>query len=481
MAEHVRRLLPQVQVELVPRSSRGDRLTDVPLSALDGTDFFTEEIFDALRAGEADIAVHSLKDMSAPHFFSHDAFAVVDREDVRDIALFHPSIHEKLLRGERIVIGTCSPRREHMATEFLGQALPSQGQPVEIEVRPIRGNVESRLQQLHDGVFDGTILATAGLIRLLRSDNGLVSGLLADKPRMVLPLVECIPAPCQGAIVVEADPERPEMKRLLDSINVDSLWTDAVAEKRMAWGYGTGCLQKFGVVTLRNAHGVCQYAAGEDQHGQAFSHWSGLPAAPETGDVWFSSTDHMKSFFNYGSTEESLQTDAPVVFVANYKALNEQGVRGILDGRRVWVSGTRTWLELSRMGLWVEGSADALGIAQLEPLWSSPLIDIRRADVCMLTHADAAVRRRARGEQAVAPYRLDPVMDDRVSAALSDATHIFWSSFAQFEHYGRFVRPDATHACPGGETAERLMEAGVHPVIFPTLKSFIAWKQMHHI
>jgi len=101
--------------------------------------------------------------------------------------------------------------------------------------------------------------------------------------------------------------------------------------------------------------------------------------------------------------------------------------------------------------------------------------------VCMLTHADAAVRRRARGEQAVAPYRLDPVMDDRVSAALSDATHIFWSSFAQFEHYGRFVRPDATHACPGGETAERLMEAGVRPVIFPTLKSFIAWKQMHHI
>ena len=477
----MRRLLPQVQVELVPRSSRGDRLTDVPLSALDGTDFFTEEIFDALRAGEADIAVHSLKDMSAPHFFSHDAFAVVDREDVRDIALFHPSIHEKLRRGERIVIGTCSPRRERMATEFLRQALPSVGRPVDIEVRPIRGNVEGRLQQLHDGVFDGTILATAGLIRLLRSDKGLVSELLVDKPRMVLPLVECIPAPCQGAIVVEADPGRPEMKRLLDSINVDSLLTDAVAEKRMAWGYGTGCLQKFGVVTLRNAHGVCQYAAGEDQHGQAFSHWSGLPAAPETGDVWFSSTDHMKSFFTYGSTNEALQTEAPVVFVANYKALNEPGVRGMLDGRSIWVSGTRTWLELSRMGLWVEGSADALGIAQLEPLWSSPLIAIRREDVCMITHADAAVRRRARGEQAVAPYRLDPVMDDRVCASLSGATHIFWSSFAQFEHYGHFVRPDATHACPGGETAERLMEAGVHPVIFPTLKSFIAWKQMHHI
>ena len=481
MADRVRRIHPDAKIELVPRSSRGDRLTGVPLSALDGTDFFTEEIFEALRAGEADIAVHSLKDMSAPHFFSHDAFAVVDREDVRDIAIFHPSVHEKLRRGERITIGTCSPRRERMATEFLRQALPSDGRPVHIDVRSIRGNVEGRLQQLHDGVFDGTILATAGLIRLLRSDNGLISGLLADKPRMVLPLVECIPAPCQGAIVAEADPARPEMKRLLQAINDEGLLADAVAEKRMAWGYGTGCLQKFGVVTLRNVHGVCQYAAGEDQHGQAFSHWSGLPAAPSPDDVWFSSTDHMRSFFSYAATNESLQTTAPVVFIANYKALNEPGVRGMLDGRRVWVSGTRTWLELSRMGIWVEGSADALGIAQLEPLWASPLIGIRRDDVCMVTHAEAAVRRRARGEQAVAPYRLEPLLDAPVAEALTNATHIFWSSFAQFEHYGRFVGPEATHACPGGETAERLLEAGIRPVIFPTLKSFIAWKQMHHI
>ena len=481
VAGRVRRVHPNVEIELVPRNSRGDRLTNVPLSALDGTDFFTEEIFEALRAGEADIAVHSLKDMSAPHFFSHHAFAVVDREDVRDIALFHPSVHEKLLRGERIIIGTCSPRRERMATEFLRHALPSTGRPADIEVRPIRGNVEGRLQQLHDGVFDATILATAGLIRLLQSDNGLISGLLADKPRMVLPLVECIPAPCQGAIVAEADPDRPEMQRLLKAINDEGLLADAVAEKRLAWGYGTGCLQKFGVVTLRNVHGVCQYAAGEDQHGQAFSHWSGLPEAPEPGDVWFSSTDHMRSFFRYAPTSDPLQTEAPVVFIANYKALNEPGVREMLDGRRIWVSGTRTWLELSRMGIWVEGSADALGIAQLAPLWASPLIGIRREEVCMLTHAEAAERRRARGELAVAPYRLEATMDAGVCEILAGATHVFWSSFAQYEHYGRFVRPDATHACPGGETADRLLEAGIRPVIFPTLKSFMAWKQQHHI
>ena len=99
----------------------------------------------------------------------------------------------------------------------------------------------------------------------------------------------------------------------------------------------------------------------------------------------------------------------------------------------------------------------------------------------MLTHAEAAERRRARGELAVAPYRLEATMDAGVCETLAGATHVFWSSFAQYEHYGRFVRSDATHACPGGETADRLLEAGIRPVIFPTLKSFMAWKQQHHI
>ena len=81
--------VPGTMVEIIGRSSRGDRELSVPLSALDGTDFFTEEIFEALQKGEADIAVHSLKDMSAVHFFSHDAFAVIEREDVREVVIFN--------------------------------------------------------------------------------------------------------------------------------------------------------------------------------------------------------------------------------------------------------------------------------------------------------------------------------------------------------------------------------------------------------
>jgi porphobilinogen deaminase len=78
-----------------------------------------------LTIGEADIAVHSLKDMSSEHFFGANKFAVVDRDDTRDVAIFNNDIEEKIKRGETIIIGTCSPRREEMATVFLKKALPA--------------------------------------------------------------------------------------------------------------------------------------------------------------------------------------------------------------------------------------------------------------------------------------------------------------------------------------------------------------------
>src|SRR6185436_12755447 len=80
---------PGVKVEIIARSSRGDALQDIPLQTVEGSDFFTQDIFDALQNNEADIAVHSLKDMSSEHFFGSNQFAVVDRDDTRDVAIFN--------------------------------------------------------------------------------------------------------------------------------------------------------------------------------------------------------------------------------------------------------------------------------------------------------------------------------------------------------------------------------------------------------
>jgi hydroxymethylbilane synthase len=472
-------VLPGTEVQIIARSSRGDRELDVNLSVLDGTDFFTEDIFSALQKKEADIAVHSLKDMSAMHFFSHAAFAVVDRDDVRDVAIFNPGIEEKIRAGKTIIIGTCSPRREEMAITFLKKALPQLHNDIKIEIRPIRGNVERRLQQLDAGKYDATILATAGLNRLLKNEDesAIIHRLLKNKHLMLLPLIECVPAPCQGAIVAEADPGNEAAVTLLKKINDAALFQEAYAEKKKAMEYGIGCLQKFGVTTIRTAHTATVYSAGEDNEGRRFTDWSTLPAAELAGINLFSSTDYMKHFFRYEWSNEKLIIAQPVVFVANYKAAQHSSVCGALTGKIIYASGTKTWVELAKQGYWVQGCADALGVEWFLPALQMPLLSTQKKDVCILTHEAAAERWKQKGLKAVSNYRLINERNETVLDRIASANWYFWSSFSQYNYYGKYCSADAVHACAGGETAALLKQEGIEPLIFPTIKSFEQWRQ----
>lgn len=507
-------VLPAAEVEIFSCSSRGDRELTVPLSSLDGTDFFTEEIFESLQNNEADIAVHSLKDMSAPHFFSHEAFAIVDRDDTRDVAIFNPDIEQKIKSGETIIIGTCSPRREEMAIGFLKKALPQLSSEIKIEVKSIRGNVESRLKQLDVQNYDGTILATAGLNRLLKpipnpslreglmntpitddemSNQSIVRQLLSDKKLMLLPLIECVPAPCQGAIVAEADPHNDDAVELLKKINNTDLFEEAYKEKLEAWKYGTGCLQKFGVTTLHTVNGNILYAAGEDMNGKKFQHWHALPELNIDEEQLFSSTDCMKDFFEYSQFDKKIDIKQPVVFVANYKAvqgcsiellkqksatqqtLNSSNAAG--KQKIVFASGTRTWFELAKFGYWVTGSADALGVESFLPSLQMPLINIPLNNVCILTHKEAAERWKQKGYHAASNYKLISKNNEAVAAAIASADFLFWSSFSQYKYYKQHIKPGAVHLCAGGETAALLKQAGEAPVTFPTIKAFERWRK----
>src|SRR5688500_16904245 len=185
---------PGIAVELVTSGSRGDALQDVPLQTVEGSDFFTQEIFEKLATGEADIAVHSLKDMSSEHFFGKNIFAAVERDDPRDVAIFNRNVLNKIKGGETVVIGTCSPRREEMATDFLQKGLPQLGNHFSIKTQIIRGNVDTRLKKLDRGVYDGIILAVAGLNSVLsrKEDKQGIKAILTNKILMTLPLRQIV-------------------------------------------------------------------------------------------------------------------------------------------------------------------------------------------------------------------------------------------------------------------------------------------------
>jgi hydroxymethylbilane synthase len=252
--------------------------------------------------------------MSSEHFFGTNKFAVVDRDDTRDVAIFRKEIEQKLKNGDKIIIGTCSPRREEMAIGFLQKALPQWDKNFKVEAKIIRGNVDTRLRKLDVGEYDGIILATAGLNRLLSDtstsavenpDVGYsIKELLKDKKLMLLPLIECVPAPCQGAIVAESNPENEKAVEILNTINDNKLMQACVQEKQTAIQYGVGCLQRFGVTTISygdasTGSAEIVYAAGKDSNNNTFSKWNGLPqlditSAPLISWVVFSSTSTMK-------------------------------------------------------------------------------------------------------------------------------------------------------------------------------------------
>ena len=416
--------------------------------------------------------------MSSEHFFGANKFAVVDRDDIRDVAIFNSDIEEKIKRGETIIIGTCSPRREAMATVFLKKALPQLSTEIKIETKDIRGNVETRLRKLSHGECDATILATSGLNRLLRSqeDAELIKELLADKKLILLPLIECVPAPCQGAIVAEAHHLNIKAAEVLQKINNEDLFADCYAEKKEAIKYGAGCIQKFGVTTLHTKNGKYLYAAGKDSEGTEFLKWDPLPGIKIEGSL-FTSTEVMKGFFDYEWSDKEVKIETPVVFVANYKVFQGQTEVKNLSNKTISVSGTKTWFELSKKGYWVTAGADALGFEFLLGSLNMPLLNIKAEDISILTHEAAAERWRLKGYNAVSNYKQVQKNDEMIRQSIAAAEVIFWTSFSQYEFYGTYAKPDAKHLCAGGETAELLKQAGVEPVVFPTIKAFEQWRR----
>ncbi|MEQ1653668.1 MAG: hydroxymethylbilane synthase [Hyphomicrobium sp.] len=174
--------LAQEAISITVIKTMGDQVLDRPLSEIGGKGLFTKEIEDALLANEIDVAVHSMKDMQTALPDGLSIGAVLPREDVRDafISLKYASIAD-LPKGT--TVGTSSLRRQAQ----LLNARP------DLDVIGFRGNVQTRLKKLQEGVADATFLAVAGLKRLG----------LADRITSAIPLEQMLPAVAQGAIGLE--------------------------------------------------------------------------------------------------------------------------------------------------------------------------------------------------------------------------------------------------------------------------------------
>jgi hydroxymethylbilane synthase len=223
-AEHVRdRLLaahPGLRVELLPLSTQGDRILDVPLAKIGGKGLFVKELETAMLEGRADLAVHSMKDVPMDFPPELGLGAILAREDPHDAFVSNAYAGlEALPEGARV--GTSSLRRQCQL----------RAQRPDLRILELRGNVNTRLRKLDDGEYDAIVLASAGLLRLG----------MGERIRARIPATTSLPAVGQGAIGVEIRNDDVALRALLAPLD-DADCGDCVrAERAMNRALQGGC------------------------------------------------------------------------------------------------------------------------------------------------------------------------------------------------------------------------------------------------
>ena len=243
---------PGLSCEVRPIVTQGDRTqaSEQPLREIGGKGLFTAELEQGLRDGGLDLAVHSLKDLPTEDPLDVTIGAVCPRDDARDCLV---SRDGSTLAGlaDGAVVGTSSLRRSAQLHAFR----PG------LDVRSIRGNVDTRIRKVHEGAFDGTVLAAAGILRLG----------LEDEVSEWLPVEAMLPAPGQGALGVQCRTGDARVLELLAAIDDPAARATTTSERAFLRALGGGC--------------AAPVAAHAGQVGTEAVHLVGLVLSPDGREI----------------------------------------------------------------------------------------------------------------------------------------------------------------------------------------------------
>ncbi|MFY8275525.1 hydroxymethylbilane synthase [Pseudoalteromonas sp. SSDWG2] len=211
---------PHVEVELVTMTTKGDIILDTPLAKVGGKGLFVKELEQAMLEGRADIAVHSMKDVPVDFPEGLELHTICEREDPRDafVSNTYDNI-DSLPAGS--VVGTSSLRRQCQL----------KARRPDLDIRDLRGNVNTRLAKLDDGQYDAIILAAAGLIRLE----------MPERIRSFISAQESLPANGQGAVGIECRSDDDVIKALLAPLEHSQTRIRVDAERAMNRRLQGGC------------------------------------------------------------------------------------------------------------------------------------------------------------------------------------------------------------------------------------------------
>ncbi len=263
-AHYIARRIGENKTEIIIIKTKGDRIQNVSFDKMEGKGFFTKEIEDALLTKKIDCAVHSLKDLPVDDTSGLSIAAITPRDDPSDVLLirsdrYDPSASIPLVKSA--VVGTSSLRR---AAQILHE-IPT------LTIKPLRGNVPTRIKRLREKKFDAIILARAGISRLDIDLTGLIE--------FTLPFSYFLPAPGQGALAVQVRHEDIQLQEELSFLNDYATRRAIAAERSFLKEFGAGCHIPLGALAHTDNSSV---------------HLSGVIASPDG-----------KSFYRASATGEN--------------------------------------------------------------------------------------------------------------------------------------------------------------------------------
>ena len=399
VAASLRAAHPGLEVELVGIDTRGDRIQDVPLTGIEGKEFFTAEIDAALLEGRVDITVHSLKDLS----LTRPAGAGARRHPAPRQPARHRDLRRRRAGPPRRRCAACaSAPRRRAASSCCHRSSPARcltRRATGSTLLSLRGNVDSRLRRLHEPRgserhLDGVVLAFAGPVAAVRRRRDRAPGpgdaaanCCAACHLMVLPLTEVPGAPGQGALAIECRADDARTRALLAALEHPA---DARGH-RLRTRAARGAWRRLPSALRRDRSGVpglggVLHVGGDDVGRAATSRdteWlaadRAAPAAARRCGSWDGSLQPAPRRGAAGGCRAAVrERSARRPCSSRIRARCRAAALRRWQDRRVWTSGSASWFRLAAQGVWVEGCAEGRGAAAAAELLAEPCCDCRR-------------------------------------------------------------------------------------------------------
>ncbi|MEI8346381.1 MAG: hydroxymethylbilane synthase, partial [Pseudomonadota bacterium] len=395
--------LGQDQFKIVPIMTEGDTQTNAPLWQLPGQNFFTKELDQALLEKKVDFVIHSYKDLGLLRPTGITLAAVTKRHFANDILLLKNETMELLRHRQlpELSVATSSPRRSVNLSQHLKDLLPF-GEHLQIQLCPLRGNVNTRLRKLQEGECQSIVLALAGLERLAQDEQASreIQGLCQNLSFMILPPSLFPPAAAQGALAIECLAERDDNNELytkLQKLNCPQTFLEIQRERQAFGEYGGGCHLSVGIHVHKVGDFFVHCHRGQvDKKNEKvevrrifmenaprfllppapFKIFVGLPPRPSPQKEGPQPNTAITIYDELIERRPLAANPTPYIpahfFVSSAHCLNL--FKNIFHQGTVWAAGTQTMRKLAKEGFWVMGCGDSLGEKEIKHLYSSEAV-----------------------------------------------------------------------------------------------------------